>query len=1694
MSTGVPVETDESEHSILDNQVLWRIIHKHFQDNSRHLVAHHIESYNDFFRTEIFNIFRDNNPITIVSGEVGTGTKEFKHKCLLYLGGKDGKRIYFGKPVIHDHDRIHYMYPNEARLRNMTYSMTVHYDVEVEFIDRIEAGERPYELGPEFLGGNSYTMDFDDDGPQYYPTDNTPYVNYKLGGGHDILLSGGDDPELPDSSSYEDSIAGGAKRASKKSGKLSPEVAATLRNMNDQSMIDSNTQKRTIMLEKIYLGKIPVMVQSDYCILGGMPKEMRHGLGECRNDPGGYFIVAGKEKTIAVQEKFGDNMLYIKKGKEAPHEDGVADDFLWSVEIKSVSENVSKPKRSMSVRIQAPSKSYTNLNIVVNIPNVRAPVPLFIVFRALGILSDREIINMCLLDMEKYEFMIDSFAPSVHDAGGIMQQHMALVYIGELTKYQSTDYALEVLSDFFLPHVGESNFKDKAYYLGYMVFRLLSASMGLEQETDRDHLKYKRIEPFGALFKDLFQEYYSIQLKHIYQEFDKRIYFNLNEYEHHLFELIYHNYREVFSNRIVDEGIRKAFKGSWGAQTHTKRVGIVQDLNRLSFNSALSHLRKINLPLDSSLKVVGPRILHSSHWGYIDFIDTPDGANIGLHKTFAITTYVSRGYSRETMIEWLREKIALKPLADCSPLVISSQSKVFVNGHWCGVIDTPIESVSKIRMFRRNGLVPVHTSVSFDIRKNTVYIYTDAGRMCRPIFYKDDVTKRFSFDLKRGATMKHLREGEITWTDLVSGFNAKKVAANYHYTDTRLVELDDLYDGVNGETNPAKMERFIKDKAAIEYIDSSEMEQSLVALNMGDWNNNPDKQARYTHMEMHPSFLFGIMCNQVIFPENNPAARISFSCSQSRQACSLYHTNFQVRMDKTATVLNQGQVPLLKSRYMTHINKEEHPYGENAIVAIMCYTGYNVEDAILVNEGALKRGLFQTTYYTSYQEHEEKKRVGDITVDKRFTCVETEQNVIGLKPGHDYSKLDEYGLIRENTPVDDKTIIIGYTTNSAVRPEIRVDSSVTTKKGQLGIVDKAFITEGEEGERIAKVRIREIRVPNLGDKMASRAGQKGTVGLVIPEKDMPFTKDGIRPDLIINPHALPTRQTIGHLVECLIGKTCLHYGGFSDCTAFNNEGSKAAMFGKLLTGLGYHSSGNEIVYNGMTGDQIDMEIFMGPNYYMRLKHMVKDKVNYRALGPRTALTKQPVAGRANDGGLRIGEMERDVLISHGMSDFLRESMMERGDKYYMAVCNTTGLLAIYNPAKNLFMSPMADGPVKYFKGDTGSGHMLDATTKYGRRFSLVSVPYSLKLLIQELQTINVQLRIITEDNIAQIESMCYSDNIQKLTIDPTMTPDKLVESIKQLVKGVEPPLKTPKYEEPRSENEPQKQYPATSPEGSLPQGVSPEGLSANGLSASAEGLSPESLSANGLSPDYPDTSPAFMPEVIERDQSSPGYMPQKQPSFIESATKAVTDLFTPAQPAKQTGGSVEDFQLGGQVYYLRSRELGLPADHLWNVAKKGARLVTINSGPHAAFSNPNDYIQIAKCDELMRPESVEAMRMRQQQQPYQHPQEPQHLFGYGGDRQLPPQIHVNPIIKIVNGDDNSTSPTEDAPQQHTQDQYQDATFSSLQIQNPGSMIGGTKNNRVDSQAPETPSYSDDNKSILGGLRDFGSLVINKLSS
>ncbi len=1308
----------------IPEKALWNIIHSYFESDPYNLVKHHIDSYDDFMENGISKIIKENNPIKIRKN-FNEKIDEYELEIDIFMGGEDGSKIYFGKPIIYEDPDSRFLFPNEARLRNMNYATNIHMDIDIVYRNKVDAVDS---------SGN-------------------------------IIID---------------------------------EKSKPKENTNTEHPTNSNVkQEQRITLDKVLLGRFPIMLHSKLCILRNMGAEVLYQMGECRNDKGGYFIIDGKEKAIMPQEKFADNMMYIKNNSSE-------DKYKTSCIIRTVSENASKPERTLKVSVVNPTEKYSNLNIVVDVPNIRAPVPLFILMRALGVLSDKDIIETCLLDMEKYEHYIDVFRPSVHDAGMIFTQEDAIDFLAKITKRHNKYAVHDILMNYFLPNIGEDNYITKAYFLGHMVFELLQVHENVKPETDRDSFRFKRVELPGDLLYNLFKEYYIIQKQSIFLKVDKQIYYHHNkiskddlksrkkqtDIQKQLFNsmqdlikldagdfssMIMDNKDEFFKDKIVETGIKKAMKGNWGAASHSKKMGIVQDLNRLSFNSAISHLRKLNLPLDASAKVVGPRLLHSSQYGIIDGIDTPDGGNIGLHKHLAIMAHTSTRVNSESLVEWLEINMPFQYFEDELPKYIDNSTKLFINGRWIGIVQKPFHYVEKLKQFRRIGCLPWSISIAFHIGHNKIELFSDAGRLSRPVFYTgmliESVENQYksSTQYNRAEMMslthnsslyEHILKNEFSWEEVLYGTLKTK---NTRKLNT-LYNLEELYGESRENINQQHVlpSKYIQNAGIIDIIDSNEAETSLMATYVEDYFNN-SQQKLYTHVEIHPSVNFGVMGNQIIYAENNPVTRNSFSCGQSKQAVSVYHSNFDNRFDKMGVVLNNGQIPLVKSRYLQHIQQEQHPYGENTIVAIMAYSGYNVEDAVLINKGAVERGLFRTSYYSTVETRESSSDVdgGD---DSMFYNIQLDPNVKGKKLDYDFSKLDENGIIREGTVVNERSVLIGKVIKE---PEtgILIDDSIYPKKGLIGVIDKVYISTNEEGYRLAKVRIREERIPAIGDKMASRAGQKGTIGILVPQEDMPFTRGGIVPDIIINPHAIPSRMTLGQLVEMLFGKTLLQLGGFGDCTAFVNQGPKHDTYGTLLEHFGYNRSGTELLYNGFSGEQLESNIYIGPTYYMRLKHMVKDKINHRGTGRRQMLTRQTVQGRANDGGLRIGEMERDGVIAHGATAFLRESFMVRGDEYKLAICNHSGTIAVYNIAQKQFYSLYADGYIQYNDAATIEEMKMESMTQHGRNFSVINVPYSLKLLIQELQTMNVQMRLITEDNMSQNSSLLNSNNLKKLMKD-----------------------------------------------------------------------------------------------------------------------------------------------------------------------------------------------------------------------------------------------------------------------------------------------------------------------------------------
>jgi len=451
----------------------------------------------------------------------------------------------------------------------------------------------------------------------------------------------------------------------------------------------------------------------------------------------------------------------------------------------------------------------------------------------------------------------------------------------------------------------------------------------------------------------------------------------------------------------------------------------------------------------------------------------------------------------------------------------------------------------------------------------------------------------------------------------------------------------------------------------------------------------------------------------------------------SKQAIGVYSTNYDKRMDKSAYVLTYPSRPLVDTRLMNFIHLNQIPSGAQIHVAIMTHTGYNQEDSVLINKASIDRGLFTATIY-----HTEKDEDKNIIRDEIIRCKPDKTKTKGIKFGN-YDKLNSHGFIPENALVENRDVVIAKiipikeNRNDPTKTIKYEDQSKIFRTTEETYIDKNYTGRNGDGYNFAKVRVRTFRKPVLGDKFASRSGQKGTAGNIIPECDMPFTKDGLRPDLILNPHAIPSRMTIAHLKETLLGKVLIELGLFGDGTSFGNLSVKKIC--EELQNVGYESYGNEIMYNGLTGEQIETSIFFGPTYYQRLKHMVNDKQHSRSIGPMVNLTRQPQTGRSQDGGFRVGEMERDCIIAHGGSRFCRDRFYDVSDKYSTFVCKKCGMIASYNDGNKSRMYSNADFTI----------HLCN-TCGNKTDFARVEIPYAYKLLSQELQTINVVPRIIVE--------------------------------------------------------------------------------------------------------------------------------------------------------------------------------------------------------------------------------------------------------------------------------------------------------------------------------------------------------------
>ena len=1000
--------------------------------------------------------------------------------------------------------------------------------------------------------------------------------------------------------------------------------------------------------ELVYIGDLPIMLKSKFCLLSGLSKEDLVRQGEDPLDPGGYFIINGSERVIVAIEDLAPNRILIDVDTRGANPVYEAKVFSTTVGFRA----------RIELRIKADGAIY------VSVPGVPAEVPFIVLMRALGMQSDREIAEAVSPD-EAVQSELESSFDAVE---GIDTVEDALLYIGNRAAHgQVRSYRLakaeNIIDKNLLPHIGRTreSRREKAFFLGEMACRAIELKLGRREPDDKDHFKNKRLRLAGPLLADLFRIAFRNLCRDIKYQLER-----MGTKRRMLGISI-----AVRPGIVTDKLQHSLATGNWGRG----RVGITQLLDRTNMISAYSHLRRLQSPLSRSQPNFEARDLHATHWGRLCPNETPEGANCGLVKNLALSALISVGFDLEKVKQMLYER-GVVPLTEVSRELRISGAKVFVDGCPIGYHASPRKLVNELREARRRGEISSEINVAYFPKvhgnNDEIYVNRDEGRVRRALIIVENGKPKLGPE-----EIEKIRNKEWTWEDLIK-------------------------------------------RGIIEYLDAEEEENALIALSPEEVTPN------HTHLEITPYSILGICASLIPYAEHNQSPRNSYESAMAKQALGIYAANFPLRVDSRAHILHYPQMPLVQTKPMEVIGYNLRPSGQNCIVAVLSFEGYNMEDALIFNKASIERGLARSTFYRIY-EAECLQYLGGL----RDRIEIPESGIRGYRGEQYYRFLEEDGIIGVESEVSGGDVLIGrmspprfleeYKEFEIRGPSMR-DSSVDMRPSENGIVDAVFLTETSEGSKLVKVRVRDERIPEIGDKFASRHGQKGVIGMIIPQEDMPFSVNGIVPDIIINPHAFPSRMTIGQFLESIAGKVAAAKGEPVDGTPF--VGKKGEELKRALIDLGFSYTGREVFYNGVTGEKYEAEVFVGVIYYQKLHHMVSDKIHARARGQVQMLTRQPTEGRARGGGLRFGEMERDCLIGHGAAMLLHDRLLEESDKYVLYVCENCGYIAYYDMKQRKYVCTVC--------GEKA-------------RISPVQVSYAFKLLLQELMSLCVSPRLILKE-------------------------------------------------------------------------------------------------------------------------------------------------------------------------------------------------------------------------------------------------------------------------------------------------------------------------------------------------------------
>lgn len=1012
----------------------------------------------------------------------------------------------------------------------------------------------------------------------------------------------------------------------------------------------------------VEIGEIPVMIRSVLDPLSRItdPRELI-ALGEDPKDPGGYFIINGSDRVLVAQEDMAPNRIIIDKVKE-----GI-----------SATHTAKLVSATSSMKVPLILDRHKDGTLHISTPPIPGKIPFAVVMRALGLERDQDIAYAVSIDPEIQRELI----PTLIQVSEIKSSEEALLFIGNrIAAGQPREVRIhraeEIIDKYLLPHIGTTKEKrlEKALFLGQMAAKLLEAVIGRRGLDDKDHYANKRLRLAGDLLATQFRAAYKAFLKNFREQLIKaKIRYK---------KITDKNLLSLVRSDIITERIRHAMAtGNWVGG----RTGVSQILDRTNWISMQSHLRRVVSPLSRSQPHFEARDLHGTQWGRLCPFETPEGPNCGLVKNLALMSYVSVGVDENEVLSVIfdigEEDIKLVPLIevfsrarrgeDVSEFL--SYAKVHINGRLIGFVRDGEKFVSYLRKLRRSG--KIHFEVGIAHLKtdsiNEVYINTDRGRIMRPLL----VVEKGRLLLTKEIVEKLSRK-EISFSDLLR-------------------------------------------MGVVELLDPEEEENAYVAM------NPEDITSEHTHMEIFPPTILGIAASTIPYAEHNQSPRNTYQSAMVKQAVGIYMANFHLRMDSRGHVLHYPEKPLVQTRALELIGYNDRPAGHNMVVAVMSFTGYNMEDAVIVNRSSVERGMARSTFFRTYVTEERRYPGGE---EDRIEIPDASSH--GFKGKQYYQFLEADAIVPVEARVKGGDVLIGKTSPSRFMEEMkefaaisakRKDSSVSLRYGEKGVVDQIIVTTSAEGHKLIKVKVRDYRVPEIGDKFASRHGQKGVIGMLIPQADMPYTYQGITPDLIINPHALPSRMTVGQLIESIAGKVAAMRGRPVDGTPFYGE--KPEDLKRELLLYGYPMDGTEPMYDGRTSEFIGSPIFIGIVYYQRLHHMVADKIHARARGQVQILTRQPTEGRAREGGLRFGEMERDVLIAHGASSLLRERLMESSDRTVIWVCELCGHIGWYDRNKKRPICPIHKDQANLYP---------------------VEVSYAFKLLLQELMSMMIMPRLIVK--------------------------------------------------------------------------------------------------------------------------------------------------------------------------------------------------------------------------------------------------------------------------------------------------------------------------------------------------------------